>query len=145
MFIDSITTNIILPTPRMFFRALFMGFFMDKVRHSNILRLSDTYQLELPYQSNDQNIKKHVEPTSQTFVSTTGKDMRFNETEDNYKNTELLCKIKNYYIQLELLRKLENDNLQNTVKLKMIEEYNLDSVSSSYAPNYFKGLSINDF
>lgn len=135
----------------MFFQALFVGLFANRSTYHYISNLRAVHHTEdsskpdnkwetiknINNINNINNIIKPQESPSSQWVA--GSDGRFGEP-DRDGDQIMLKKIGNSYSQLELLRKLEDENVPNIVKLRMIQ-----ATKPSFAPNYFKGLSATDF
>jgi hypothetical protein len=100
------------------------------------------------YQNKEENIppKENNTAIHKFFKRTTsGRDERYDYYYNESKNQDVLLNISKFMVQMELLRKLESDNISQTSKIKFIEEYEKIHGECKYRHNITAGGLLNDF
>jgi hypothetical protein len=80
------------------------------------------------------------------FKKNTGCDERFNITDETIRrDNDILLNITHFNTQMDILRKLENENISNIKKMQILEQYEYFKESSKYIYDITKGGLFDDF
>ena len=87
------------------------------------------------------NTNKNTTSKLSTIFNKSGYDNRYNDTNIN---NDVMFNINKWNKQLKLLKKLENKNISNIVKLDLIDEYKKE-LPSPIIPNIYAGGLFNEW
>ena len=119
----------------MLWKIFFLSFVLKNNRRRKQILL-DSFTSNLP-------IKRERRYSDEfNFNLNDGYDGRYNGTDNDH---ELLVNITHFNRKMNLLKTLENKNILQDIKVKLIEEYNINEIPSPILPNIHSGGLFKDW
>jgi hypothetical protein len=139
----------------MIWKTFLVSFMLNASKYKRLLILDSTYTSSIPEKiprrsrsySDDldnctESTNSYLNKEANTFFSKPGYDNRYNGTDND---TDIVLNITKFNIQMDLLKTLENDNVSQHVKIKLINQYNKNEIHSPLKPDIFSGGLYKDW
>jgi hypothetical protein len=136
----------------MIWKTFLISFMMNSSKYKHLMLLDSVQHISSGtkrLRSYSDDLDNSINNTSSvsfnkdnTFFSKPGYDNRHNDSD---RDDEFILNITRFNEKMQLLKTLENKNLSQHVKLKLLENYNRDEIPSPIKPNIFAGGLLNDW